>query len=109
MAIVANIIITNTTSPSNDQVYGDAHIFLTDSETGQHTNGNNVVVTFTQNVNGNISERKVTMPGQSIKIFAGLIADRIFCIIQHAADWYSAGSAATGKRMRSEDKFYPCR
>ncbi|WP_295711009.1 hypothetical protein [Mucilaginibacter sp.] len=75
MAIVANIIITNTTSPSNDQVYGDAHIFLTDSETGQPTNGNNVVVTFTQNVNGNISERKVTMPGQSIKIFAGLIAD----------------------------------
>ena len=75
MAIVANIIITNTTSPSNDQVYGDAHIFLTDSETGQPTNGNNVVVTFTQNVNGNISERSVTMPGQSIKIFAGLIAD----------------------------------
>lgn len=77
MAIVANITITNTTSPSDDQVYGDAHIFLTDSETNQPVNGNNVVVTFTQNINGSISTRSVTIPGQSIKIFGGLIADKI--------------------------------
>lgn len=76
MAIVANITLTNINSPTDEQVYADGHIFLTDSETNQPVNGNNVIVTFTQNVNGNISTRSVAIPGQSIKIFSGLVADK---------------------------------
>lgn len=76
MAIIANITITNTTNPTDVQVYGEAHIFLTDATTGNPVNGNNVIVTYTENINGFTSNRSVTMPGQSLKIYSGLIGDK---------------------------------
>jgi hypothetical protein len=76
MAIIANIYIANTSNPSDDEVFGEVHISLTDATTNQPVNGNNVVVNYQKNLNGAIYNESVTIPGQSIKVYYGKISDR---------------------------------
>jgi hypothetical protein len=57
------------------QTNGQVFISLIDTTTGQPANGNNVVVTFTQNINGTVYNGSATIPGQTAAIYSGLLAD----------------------------------
>ncbi|SDE89539.1 hypothetical protein SAMN05216464_110221 [Mucilaginibacter pineti] len=74
MAIIANISITNASTTDDIQVYGDVYISLTNAA-GNPVNGNFVEVTYTENINGTISNKAVNIPGQSLKIFSGLLSN----------------------------------
>jgi hypothetical protein len=75
MAILASIDYSNTRQVGT-QVQGQVFIKLTDSETGQPTNGNNVVVSYQiiRN-NGTPSNQTTTIPGQRASIYTGVISD----------------------------------
>jgi len=73
--IIAKISPENT-SVSGTQINGIMVISLYDAATGQLTNGNNVIVSYTQNINGVVSAEQVTIPGQATTIYSGLLSDR---------------------------------
>ncbi|MFA6085576.1 hypothetical protein [Mucilaginibacter sp.] len=74
MSLIASIDYTSTYDLGT-QVNGRVYIKLTDSMTGNPTNGNNVRVSYQINDNGIISNYTVNIPGQSIAIFTGKISD----------------------------------
>jgi len=74
MSLIANIDTTNTYTIGN-QVYGKIFIKLTDANTGQLTNGNNVAVSYLRNLNGEVANYTITIAGQSAAIYAGLLSD----------------------------------
>jgi hypothetical protein len=51
-------------------------ISLFDAVTGQLTNGNNIIVSYTQNINGVVSDQQVTIPGQATTVYSGLLSDQ---------------------------------
>jgi len=73
--IIAKISPENT-SVSGTQINGIMVISLYDAATGQLTNGNNVIVSYTQNINGVVSAEQVTIPGQATTIYSGLLSDQ---------------------------------
>ncbi|MCD8740388.1 hypothetical protein LT679_07220 [Mucilaginibacter roseus] len=80
MAIIAKIDITNYTYTYPDYnggetTYADVFIRLTDSTTGAPVNGNNTIVYYNEIEGGGYSTYSVTIPGQSMLIFSGMISD----------------------------------
>jgi hypothetical protein len=78
MGLLAQIQYANTSTSYPDQFGGeidsaDVYIFLYDSATGLPANGNNAVVTYIMNDGGISSSYTVTIPGQSIRIYSGVI------------------------------------
>lgn len=75
MAILASIDYSNTRQVGT-QVQGQVFIKLSDSETGQPVNGNNVVVSYQIiHNNGAPSNQTTTIPGQRASIYTGVISD----------------------------------
>ncbi|MGZ3755502.1 MAG: hypothetical protein ACXVAY_00865 [Mucilaginibacter sp.] len=78
MALIGLITYTNTynifPTPGSEDNYADVYITLIDIATGQPTNGNNVIVSYQVNDSGNITNQQVTVPGQSVLIYSGLIS-----------------------------------
>ncbi|HEY4326173.1 MAG TPA: hypothetical protein VGN20_19455 [Mucilaginibacter sp.] len=73
--IIAKITPENT-SVNGTQINGIMVISLYDAITGQLTNGNNIIVSYTQNINGVISNQQVTIPGQATTVYSGLLSDQ---------------------------------
>ncbi|MFI5138696.1 MAG: hypothetical protein ACHQIM_12790 [Sphingobacteriales bacterium] len=73
--IIAKISPENT-SVAGTRINGFMVVSLYDAATGQLTNGNNVVVSYTQNINGVVSSLAVTVPGQGTTIYSGLLSDQ---------------------------------
>ncbi|MEO6980520.1 MAG: hypothetical protein ABI113_19160, partial [Mucilaginibacter sp.] len=65
MTLVARIDYSNTYT-SGSQTNGQVFITLFDADTGQPANGNNVTVSYTQNINGTIINSQAIIAGQSI-------------------------------------------
>ncbi len=63
------------TGVSGTQVSGEIIISLFDAATGQPTNGNNVTVYFTQNLNGTVIQGQATIAGQTAAVYHGLLSD----------------------------------
>src|ERR1700739_1164821 len=57
------------------QSFGQVQISVYDSSTGLPANGNNMVVNYTQNLNGTITISNVTISGLSYPIYTGLLRD----------------------------------
>ena len=72
--IIAKIDYSHT-YVSGTQTNGQVYISLFDAATGQPTNGNNVVVSFVQNIDGSVVGSLVTIAGQSSPIYTGLLSD----------------------------------
>ncbi|HEY8783942.1 MAG TPA: hypothetical protein VIM16_20100 [Mucilaginibacter sp.] len=72
--IIAKIDYSNT-YVSGMQVNGQVFISLFDAATGQPANGNNVVISFEQNLNGTVIEGQAIIAGQSAPIYTGLLSD----------------------------------
>lgn len=77
MSIIATIHSTNTLLSDGLQ-YAQVYILLTDSVTGQPTNGNNSVVTYTMDINGITTTLESTISGQSASIYSGPISGNGF-------------------------------
>jgi hypothetical protein len=73
--IIAKIDYSHT-YVSGTQVNGQVFIALFDAATGQPTNGNNVVISYQQNINGVVLDGQVIIAGQSSPIYTGLISDQ---------------------------------
>lgn len=77
MSIYAYIFYANTStqvSGGSTYFYADVYIGLKDSATNQPVNGNNIAVTYkTIEDNVDLGETTVYIPGQSLKIYSGLI------------------------------------
>ena len=79
MPLFPQILINNQSSVTdNGIVYtdGDVYITITD-ETGKPANGNNMLVTVAYNDTGNITNSSYTIPGQSLKIYSGVLIRRL--------------------------------
>jgi hypothetical protein len=63
MGILASIYLGPSTGTTTTGTYAKVYIRLTDSDTGQAVNGNNIVVTYMVNENGNLSTYEATIPG----------------------------------------------
>jgi len=63
------------TGVNGSQISGEIIISLFDAATGQPTNGNNVIVYYTQNLNGTTYEGQVTIAGQTVGVYHGLLSD----------------------------------
>lgn len=74
MALIAKIDYSDT-YVSGTEIVGQVFIALYDATNGQLTNGNNVVVTYIQNINGTTMNGSVTIAGQSAPIYTGLISN----------------------------------
>lgn len=74
MTLIARIDYSNTYT-SGSQINGQVYITLFDADTGQPANGNNVTVSYTQNINGTIINSQAIIAGQSAPIYTGLIHD----------------------------------
>ncbi|MCC8409782.1 SprB repeat-containing protein [Mucilaginibacter sp. UR6-1] len=80
MAIIAKIDITDYSYSYPDQnggqtTYANVYIRLTDSNTGAAVNGNNTVVFYNEIEGDGFITNSVTIPGQSILIFSGMISE----------------------------------
>jgi hypothetical protein len=73
--IIAKISPENT-SVTGTQINGVVVISLFDAATGQLINGNNIIISYTQNINGVVSDDEVTIPGQATTIYSGLLSDQ---------------------------------
>ena len=73
--IIAKIDYSHT-GVNGTQVSGQVFISLFDAATGQPTNGDNVTISYTQNINGTILNGQVTIAGQSAPIYTGLLSDQ---------------------------------
>ena len=79
MPLFPQISIVNQTSVTdNGIVYtdGDVYIVITD-DTGNPANGNNIVFTVAYNDTGSIIDSNYTVPGQSLKIYSGILSRRL--------------------------------
>ena len=79
MPLFPQILITNQSAVTdNGIVYtdGDVYITITD-EAGKAANGNNMEVTVAYNDTGNIINTNYSVPGQSLKIYSGLLSRRL--------------------------------
>src|ERR1700744_3460073 len=74
MAIYATIG-PQTTGVSGTKVSGEIVITIYDAATGQPTNGNNVTVYFTQNINGVEAQGQATIAGQRAAVYHGELSD----------------------------------
>lgn len=74
MTLIAKIDYSHTYT-TGTQVNGQVYIALFDADTGEPANGNYATVSYTQNINGTSTNSQVTIPGQSMAIFTGLIRD----------------------------------
>lgn len=74
MTLIAKIDYSHTYT-TGTQVNGQVYIALFDADTGEPANGNYATVSYTQNINGAVTNSQVTIPGQSIAIYTGLIRD----------------------------------
>ncbi|MFI5159136.1 MAG: hypothetical protein ACHQF4_09745, partial [Sphingobacteriales bacterium] len=74
MNLIAKIDYSNT-FVSGTQVNGEVYITLYDASSGQPANGNNVVVSYEENINGSVADGQATIAGQSAAIYTGLISD----------------------------------
>ncbi len=74
MSLIAKIDYANT-FVNGTQTSGQVFISLLDAASGQPANGNNVIITYQQNVNGTLSTNTVTIPGQTAAIYSGLLSD----------------------------------
>jgi hypothetical protein len=74
MNLIAKIDYSNT-HVTGTQVNGQVFIALFDAATGQPTNGDNVIISYEQNINGSIYNSQVTIAGQCASIYTGLISD----------------------------------
>jgi len=74
MNLIAKIDYSNT-YVSGTQVNGQVFITLFDASSGQPANGNNVVISYEQNINGSVADGQATIAGQSAAIYTGLISD----------------------------------
>ncbi len=72
--IIAKIDYSHT-YVTGTQTNGQVYISLFDAATGQPTNGNDVVISYTQNINGVIENGTITIPGQTSPIYTGLLGD----------------------------------
>jgi len=63
------------TGVNGTQISGEIVISLFDAATGQPTNGDNVTVFFTQNLNGTVIQGQATIAGQSARVYHGLLSD----------------------------------
>ncbi len=80
MSLRAIIEETNWTTVYPDQNGGeidtaDVLVSIIDTNTGQYTNGNNCVVTYQINTDGFSSTETVMVPGQSVKIYSGVVRE----------------------------------
>lgn len=74
MNLIAKIDYSNT-YVSGTQVNGQVFITLFDAAGGQPANGNDVVVSYEQNINGTVYDGQIAIAGQSAAIYTGLISD----------------------------------
>jgi hypothetical protein len=74
MTLIAKIDYSHT-FVTGTETNGQVFISLFDAATGQPANGNNVVISFEQNLNGTVYEGQATIPGQSAAIYSGLISN----------------------------------
>jgi len=74
MALIAQVDYSHTYLTGTKRS-GQIFITLYDSTTLQPTNGNNVVVTYIQNVDGSIVNGSAVISGQSAPIYSGTISD----------------------------------
>jgi len=74
MTLIAKIDYSHTYT-TGTQVNGQVYVALFDADTGEPANGNYATVSYTQNINGTITNSRVIIPGQSMAIFTGLIRD----------------------------------
>jgi hypothetical protein len=72
--IIATIGPGNT-GVTDTRIDGEIIITLFDAATGQPVNGNNVTVTYTQNINGYVTEAQVIISGQSASVYHGEISN----------------------------------
>jgi len=63
------------TGVNGTQISGEIIISLFDAATGQPANGNNVIAYYTQNLNGIIYQGQVTIAGQTVGVYHGLLSD----------------------------------
>ena len=82
MSILAQIKITNILSaanadPSHPTIYGTVLITLTDTTTGNPVNGDNIVIGYNETLNGITNAKTITIPGQSVIIYNGVISDTL--------------------------------
>ena len=71
-------IVNQTSVTDNGIVYtdGDVYIVIAD-DTGTPANGNNIVVTVAYNDTGSITDSNYTVPGQSLKIYSGILSRKL--------------------------------
>ena len=93
MSIIATIQQTVTTNIDGQQI-GEVYILLTDSVTGQPTNGDNIVVSYTQNINGLVTNQQTVIPGQSASIYSGQLGGDGFYTIFNITNISSAPDPA---------------
>lgn len=79
MSILAQIKIIDTyTTPGTDPVHpeisGVVVITLTDAVTGNPVNGNNIIISYNQTIEGVTTAKTVTIAGQAQVIYLGLIS-----------------------------------
>jgi hypothetical protein len=72
--IIAKIDYSHT-FVTGTQTNGQVYISLFDAATGQPTNGNNVAISYTQNINGFIDSGTIIISGQTSPIYTGLLGD----------------------------------
>lgn len=74
MALYAEILRTSG-GTTGTQTFGQMAICIFDAATGQPTNGNNCQVSYTQNINGVITNNTVIVPGLQYTIYSGELSD----------------------------------
>jgi hypothetical protein len=72
--IIARIGPGNT-GVTGTRIDGEIVISLFDAATGQPANGNNLTVTYTQNINGSVTEGQAIISGQSTSVYHGEISN----------------------------------
>ncbi len=82
------------TGVNGTQLSGEVLVVIIDPTTGNLTNGNNVVVSYTQNINGSTLEGQVTVAGQSAPIYHGLLSDSSTSSPYFTKFWVDSVSAA---------------
>jgi hypothetical protein len=72
--IIAKIDYSHT-YVDGTQTVGQVFISLFDANSGQPTNGDNVIISYQQNINGSILNGAITIAGQTAAIYTGLLTD----------------------------------
>ena len=67
--VTGNITLLN-------RVSGQMVIYLFDAATGRPANGNGVAVSYTQNINGIITDEQINIMGQSAVIYSGVLSSQ---------------------------------